>query len=341
MTLWKLYRTFLVKTYDWRCTPVGRRMTIPLRWGWDGVYKTILSFKVAAFNRSDTILLTGTPRSGTTWLSELLCSSRDYCSIFEPIVMWHRYGVIRGLDWADYISPDTDWPEGKELFCKLFEGRSVHPHAFIHNSPMDLIRCRSLLIKSITTNTLLPWLAVNFQIRGMILIVRHPCAVVASLKKHLTKLHRRVPDRRQRYVRENLPHLTAYVQRLQTEEEILAVRWCCDHHAPLKHRRDNSWIQVSYEKLVLDGRNELRRIYSALDLAKSENALNRLQSSSLTVHNWSVDHSRASAEERLGNWRRSLDGEQVRRVLSVVDAFGIRGFSEDVVPDFDNIGVAT
>jgi hypothetical protein len=268
-----------------------------------------------------------------------MSSSSDYCMIFEPIVLWRKYGLVEPGGCADYVSPESDWPRGKELFEKLFKGRSVHPHAFIQNSPTDLLRCNSLLIKSVNANKLIPWLSANFQIRGIILIIRHPCAVVASLKKHLLKPLHEVSHTHQRYVIENLPHLKDYIKSLKTQEEIHAAGWCCDHHAPLKHRQNYSWIQVLYERIVLDGKNELKPIFSALNLSGFDEAVNRLRVRSLSSHSWSADHSHVTAEKRLNSWLGILDKEEVKRVLSVVEVFGITGYSDNPVPDFDNIGV--
>jgi hypothetical protein len=94
----KLYRSSLSKIYEFRKKPIGKAITLPLRWSWDGLYKAILFFKANTFKLSDTILVTGMPRSGTTWLGELLSVSRDYCMIFEPIVLWENKGVIKGPD---------------------------------------------------------------------------------------------------------------------------------------------------------------------------------------------------------------------------------------------------
>ena len=337
----KIYRNSLAKTYDWRKSTIGKKVVAPLRWSWDGFYWAILQFKSQAFNPSDTILVTGAPRSGTTWLGELLSASRDYCVVFEPIVILTRRGMIKDADWADHIEADSNWTEGKKLFGKLFEGRGVPAHAFVHNSPADLMRCRSLVIKSINANRLLPWLSMNFKIKGMVLIIRHPCAVVASLKKHMKDLPRKVSLRGQRYVIKNLPHLADYVRGLQTVEEIYAVRWCCSHYVPFRYSKRDSWIEVSYEKLVLSGPEELRRIHSALGLSCPDKAIAHLTSSSLTSHNWSVDHNRVEPQKRLSNWKNILDKQQIRRILSVVEAFGISGFNDEVIPDFDNIKVTT
>jgi hypothetical protein len=297
--------------------------------------------KSGTFKASDTILVTGAQRSGTTWLGEMLSASKDYCMLFEPTVVWNQKKVVKGADWADHIGVGSDWYEGKELFGKLFEGRGIHAHAFVYNSPAALMRSKSLVIKSSDANRLLPWLSTNFEIKGMILIIRHPCAVVASMKKNMKNLPMKVPIRCQRFVAENLPHLASYVKGLNTVEEILAARWCWDHYVPLKYPKRDSWIEVSYEKLVLSGREELSRIYFALDLSDHEEAFDRLTLSSLTARGWSVNHGCASALERLSNWKSKLDKKQVKRILSVLEVFGISGFSDEVVPDFGKIGIIT
>ncbi len=338
----ELYRTSLQKSYDWRQTNFGQKLLFPFRYGWYGLYKGILMFKVGTFDPANTVFISGSIRSGTTWLSELLCTQKDYCLLFEPTStdLWNLQLNVPASYWRESIGPDSNWPEGEELFAKLFKGGFAPPNALILNSPLDLIRCNSLIIKCVGTNMLLPWLAARFQIRGMIFILRHPCAVVNSVKKH-RKIPQQIPIRRQRYIEKNLPHLASYIQNLRTEEEILAVTWCCDHYAPLKYRRNDTWIQVSYEKLVLEGQKELKRIYNALGFSETVETRANLRSNSLTTHKWTVDHSLASVEERLGNWKRTLNGDAVKRILSVVETFGIQGFGDNIVPYFDKIGIAT
>jgi hypothetical protein len=136
---------------------------------------------------------------------------------------------------------------------------------------------------------------------------------------------------------ENFPHLAHYIEDFRTEEEILAVQWCCEHYVPLKHTKGGSWVEVFYEQLILSGPDELKRIYFLLGLSDPEKAIGRLKLKSMTTRSWSADHNRVSAEERLGNWKHKLDKRQVSRILSVVEAFDISGFSDDVIPDFDNI----
>jgi hypothetical protein len=335
----KLYRYAIINTAEWRQKGMGKSIATPLRWIWDGLYRNILYLKSGTFKASDTILVTGSQRSGTTWLGELLSAPKDYCMLFEPTVLWKEKKVVKGADWADHIKENSVWPEGKKLFENLFEGRGIHPHAFIYNSPASLMRSKSLIIKSSEANRLLPWLSMNFKIKGMVLIIRHPCAFIASMKKYMKKLPPRVPVRRQRFVDENLPHLASYVKELKTIDEILAARWCTDYYVPLKSSKRNSWIEVLYEKLVLSGPEELNRIYNKLNLSGLDAAVDRLTRRSLTTRSWSADHDYSSAKERLSNWKRSIDQQQLKRIFSVLEAFGISGYSDEVVPDSENIRI--
>ena len=144
-------------------------------------------------------------------------------------------------------------------------------------------------------------------------------------------------DTTQRFVTENLPHLASYVRELKTIDEILADRWCADYYVPLKSSKRNSWIEVSYKKLVLSGPEELSRIYNNLNLAGFDEAIDRLTRRSLTTRSWSANHDYTSAKERLTTWKRSIDQQQLNRILSVLEAFGISGYSDEVVPNSEKI----
>jgi len=48
-------------------------------------YVDFLSARINSYNLKDTIVISGTPRGGTTWLMEILETLPRYKSIFEPL----------------------------------------------------------------------------------------------------------------------------------------------------------------------------------------------------------------------------------------------------------------
>ena len=83
-----------------------------------------LFFLKKDFDIKDTILISGTPRSGTTWLMELLAAIPDYLTIFEPFnPNWFPQIRKSNLCCRPYLHPDKDSPDIYEYLNKVFRGK--------------------------------------------------------------------------------------------------------------------------------------------------------------------------------------------------------------------------
>lgn len=298
-----------------------------------------LPLPLRSFDPANTVLLTGTPRSGTTWLGEVFAASPEHCLIMEPLDLKMPGLRAAGFSPRTYIDPGAEWPEGRAIFEDLFRGKGVTLKLLGRNR-QKVLSAKGLVIKAIRANRLLPWLARHFAIRGMIHIIRHPCAVVSSQMAHPEMgVWDRVRSFDRQYIEHRLPDVLSFANTLKTEEEFRALTWCLDQHAPLAASDSSGWIRISYETLVAGGEAELRRLFSALGLTVPPKTVSLLRENSSQVQSFSVDHTQASVEERLGIWKRRLDRDQVARILAVVEACGISGFGDGVMPAADQIGV--
>lgn len=285
----------------------------------------------------ETILLTGSPRSGTTWVGSLLSAEPERAMITEPLHLGLRGARDAGFDWRTHRHPGDAWSEGERLLRRLFQGRGFGRAVLGDNDWATLIRYRKLLVKSVRATRLLPWIATHFRLGGIVYLVRHPCAVVASQMANPAFPSYGVPDFDIRYVERYLPHLAGRIRALEHEEEVRTLTWILDQHAalasPLRHR----WVLLPYERLVGEGEREMARLFHHLGLPMTCQAKALLRRSSREAREWSADHERGDLEERLGGWHRRLRPEQTRRILDLVEQSGLTGWSEDVVPDFTAI----
>lgn len=282
------------------------------------------------FDPSLSVLVAGSSRSGTTWLGQMLATSPGLCLVNEPFSP-KMPGLSRaGFTWRTARDPEADWPAGEAVFRRVFSGRGMSLK-LIRLNGTKLLHCSGLVIKAVRVNRLLPWIARHFELRGTVVIVRHPCAVVSSQMLHF-KLNSVTLMDDLDYVERHLPHLLPFVRGLHTEEERRALTWALDQHAVQEASGPRPWQMTSYESLVARGRAELERLFSALGLDVPIEAVELLDRNSWQAREASVDHTRAPVDERLGVWRKRLSPDQVSRILTVVEACGIRGYSEDVFP---------
>ncbi|NJO00986.1 MAG: sulfotransferase [Bacteroidia bacterium] len=146
----------------------------------------------------NTLCLVSQPRSGSTWLAELLMHIPKSVQIDEPL--WRGFYRTDGrmpeswegkLDAVKHLNfyfnqpiPEkADWPEARAFFHDLLNLNIVHPSIFGQTPLSRLRQGQFFIFKFNYASLLLPWLVNQVDAR-FILLLRHPCAVVASQLKH-------------------------------------------------------------------------------------------------------------------------------------------------------------
>ena len=335
--------------------------------------KTIFNNK--KFDIKNTLVITGSPRSGTTWLMEILRVIPGYTSLFEPLnPIYFPESFETGFRSRTYLSPNKDWQIGEEYLKKIFTGQypyytgllesgsylnmkfsmlisgllyQLKPELLIHK-----LLGNKLIVKFVRFNRLLPWVVKRFQLRNIILIIRHPCAVIASqLKTGFYGYHPAFPPyidifpNRKNILDEAskidvLNHsLLNKLKKIKTKEEILAASWCLDTYVPLSYPKPYPWTVVIYEKLIKDGENEIIRLFNEIGEKKvPHSAFRHIRIPSLLIQK--DDHEIIlEASEQLSKWKRFLSEKQVERILRVVSDFGLDFYTEDLEPDYENVGI--
>jgi len=126
----------------------------------------------------DTILMTGSPRSGTTWLMEVLDSIPGYTFIFEPLNPTFFTEIPKlGLLDKPYIKKDDEWVELERYLNRAFTGpiySVLPPYNFKIKPLIHRLLNHRLIVKSIRLTRVLPWITNRFDLRSTILLIRHP-----------------------------------------------------------------------------------------------------------------------------------------------------------------------
>ncbi|MCK4365943.1 MAG: sulfotransferase [Thermoplasmatales archaeon] len=303
----------------------------------------------------DNILLVGSPRSGTTWLMEIFECIPEYSYVFEPLQSnWFPESIKAGFKGRIYLPPDLDWSEGKEFLKKIFNGQIVSrfpPYLYDVKMTMNQYLNNKLIVKSVRLSRLLPWFEKRFQLRGIVFIIRHPCAVIASqIKTGFTGYQENFKPYPNRHpTRKDIvdeaskidildSNLIEKLKKIDTLEEILAAAWCLDNIVPL-YQKNPAWVTVFYEKLVNDGESELKSIFSRIEEEKSlEFAINILKKPSMLTKG-DADKIVKSSELQLSKWKKALSDKQIERILKIVSDFGLDFYNSKIEPDYDNIDI--
>lgn len=192
-------------------------------------------------------LLVGSARSGTTWLGEMLDRHHNHRVIFEPF----KPGVIGELlpfDTLRYLPPACDDAVFLDPVQRLLTGKFRNGWTD-HTNRALLPRRR--LVKEVRVNCLAPWLAAHFPRSPIVLMVRHPLAVVASRQQlgWTTALQRFAEDAA---LRELLsPAQELLLQSPRDLFEAAVTQWALESWIPLQGLREDQVRVVLYEELAI------------------------------------------------------------------------------------------
>lgn len=282
---------------------------------------------------ADTVVLASMGRSGSTFLANIINCENKYRILFEP---FFSEKVSEAIDFVYplYLRPDVD--DHKYLApAQMILGGYIH-------SPWIDKECGSgypdqLLIKDIRINLFLKWLHNKFHQPKIILLLRHPCAVVQSwlacnfgdgtvARERILSSTSLMED----YVTQSI---RAEYAKADTAYERLVFFWCLYNQVPLHQFKNEDICVVFYENLFLDAEVELSRLFSFLGMAPSQIAIDKAMTrpSSTTLKNSEY----LATNDNVNGWRKMVSATDVRRAYEIMAMFGMETLycSETSVPN--------
>lgn len=295
----------------------------------------------------DTIVVTGSPRSGTTWLSELLRELPGYKMLNEPLHLKSAPETkqLDNLDWRTHVSPNADFPELESLLRRALTGRvgTTWKWRLKDSNPirqlMQHTRQRKLLVKLIRAGRMLPWVTQRFPVRAVVSTFRHPCAVVASQLNFGWEVHHLPESGRLQQTLGQFPDAIenrygGILAEIDTPAGLLAAVWCIDTYLTLRQPVYRPWIVTTYEDLLERREAEMNRIFDALDAPVPEGLRAQFDEPS---HSAADDLSVGETEKQLTKWRDRLDNGQIDTVLRIVEKFGLDLYTNAPRPNHDRL----
>jgi sulfotransferase family protein len=281
---------------------------------------------------NQSLVVLGHPRSGTTWLAELINTIPNTGIIFEPLQSKPVPEAKKaGFGGQNYRLPGEDWPEGEQFMRKILEGKLLNKWTTSHIPISRATHVERWVVKMVLANQLIGWLTSTFDIPKPILILRHPCAVFASRINRGWPAPPRLPVR-DRFLKEH-PDLSSTLGELKTPEEYFAVRWCVDHYAPFSLPKPYPFHVISYEKLLLEGPTHLEPAFSdwGLEIPEKMYSLFSRPSAKAGQNNFS------NPMDNLSSWKHKLKPAQIEQVLNVVENFGLDFYTDHPEPNYDRM----
>lgn len=262
------------------------------------------------------IIISGTTRSGTTWLAELLSEYYKYRILFEPFYSTRKYIFGKELT-RKYIPEKAADPIAKKMMDILFFKHYRMPKLDQANF---IMKPKGRILKFITANLSLDWIAENYPNIPIIYIIRHPCAVVSSRLKMGFHSDLSVFLNQQTLVDDYLENMKDSIGTPISEAENEAYQWAIENLIPITNYKNKRWLITSYEGLVMNLNEELKRMTHYIDDQQGFD-INKVHN--ITSLMGDQSEGKVSKRKRLEVWNKRLSQKQITDIFKVVNKFSL------------------
>jgi Sulfotransferase family len=309
---------------------------------------------------SHPILVTGSHRSGTTWVGRMLASSGEAAYIHEPFNPDRKpgWGAGRIPYWYLYVTRANEsfyLPVMHDVMAlryplrpNLREVTGVRRAALLASDLGRNVVARARGLRPLMKDPLAlfsaEWLAQRFDMR-VVVMIRHPAAFVSSIERLGWRFRFRGWLAQGSLLRDWLHPFEAEMHRCWLGDVDLVdqgiVMWNAMHHVIREYRRRHpSWIFLRHEDLAAAPQEGFERLFAEFGLRWDARVAARVKSYSsggnpVDVARWRHSSLRRDSVATVGAWRRRLSTEDIARVRAGV---------ADIAPEFygdDAWGAAT
>jgi hypothetical protein len=297
------------------------------------------------------ILVTGTHRSGTTWVGRMLGASPEVGYIEEPFSLLHRRGILDVSIpfWFPYISPQNETPYIGPVSSMLDFRYHLGAELKTLRSPRDMgrmvrdwsrfaryrrRRARPLLKDPIAVFSA-EWLAERFG-SSVVVTIRHPAGFVSSIMRlgwtHPFEHFLRQPLLMRDLLAPFEEEVRTFAEDGRTLLDQAILLWNLIHHVIRGYRdRHPDWTFVRHEDLARDPIERFRTLYRRLGLPSGTSieafigGHSELPKASSGVSPFDV---RRNSQETISVWRTRLTEDQIDRVRTGVQPIAKDFYSE-------------
>lgn len=302
------------------------------------------------------VLVTGSHRSGTTWVGRMLAAAPRLEYIHEPFKPgWVLpYTFTRSEIWFPYIAGhnggewerpvrktltfDYDWSFTYRDNPGLMQAWKATSRWVRWTSRK--VRGHRPLIKDPIAFFATPWLADRFGL-DVVMMVRHPAAFCSSIKLKNWVFDWTQWTGQEELMAGPLAPFAADIARSarRPDEDIIdqaILQWRVFHHVIdvyRKHRPD--WLYVRHEDLSLDPIAGYRRMYEHCKLDWTPHAERTIRESSAegnlkdaAVAGKSTHYVQLDSASNIRNWQKRLSAEEIRRIRTGTEDVGHKFYTD-------------
>lgn len=281
------------------------------------------------------ILVTGSHRSGSTWIGNMLALSPEIAYIHEPFNLFHRRGVCRAsfdvwfpyicrenearylADIADCLHYKYDLGEGFRSAPNLRE-RLIVPRDYARSWLYRVLQKRALVKDPIAVFSA-EWLAERFNME-IVAITRHPAAFAGSIKDanwHYPFTHfLQQPLLMEQHLSAYRAEIEKYAQGGQSLVSQAILLWNLIHQMILYYRKNHpDWVFIRHEDVSTNPLEAYHSLYTRLGLDFSPRIQREIgRFSQGESHRRGYKAINRDSKENVFRWRSRLSTDEIRQV---------------------------
>ena len=277
------------------------------------------------------VFLFSTPRSGSTWLMELIWSQPGFKYCAEPLNL-RNPGVRQHLgvgEWRQLYSNDAI-PLLHDYFQAFCEGRLRFKNPNPFKGYFRPVTHRIVFKEIHAGGAIINWFRDNFNARVVVLL-RHPLAVSLSREELPTLTTFIDSDYQHHFSAEQLEYSQRIVNSgTRLERGVLA--WCLQNAVPLRDATDD-WAIISYEQMVLAPLPLVGYLADKLQLPLPDRMMNRLTvpsgvkaKSDKPTQDLLAEGDSTKRPWLVEKWRRKVDDAEERAAMAILERFEIDAY---------------
>lgn len=299
------------------------------------------------------ILVTGSHRSGTTWVGKMIAVSPDVTYIHEPFNLTHD-PVICGAKfdyWFTYITEENQAQYYRHLkntvtfhynligeLRKIKTGKGLR--RVVGDGYLRFYKLHSRGIRPLVKDPIAlfsaEWLAKTFDM-DVIALIRHPAAFAGSLKKmnwthdfsHFLKQPLLMRDHLYPFEKE----IREYADQRHDIIDQAILLWKLIHTMIIKYQnKHRDWMFIRHEDISRDPLHHFKNIYERLGLEFTQGIQREIQTytdSSNPDEAHRHDHIKLDSKSNIYNWKNRLTDTEIKRIRDQVEYISKEFYSDD------------
>jgi len=279
------------------------------------------------------IVIFATRRGGSTLLMEMIASQPGVGFVNEPLNLWHYRPYFDQLPHPPrgrFISlSQEEARQVRSYFEDLLSGRIKAFNAWNPFHPTWSFCIRRLVVKLLGANTLIDWMAEEFDIEVLYLL-RHPVPVALSC------LGRNWGNDAEAYLQNSyFREQILGSERARFAEEVLSsgtplekfvLEWCLENFYPLQVYKERPWwLVLTYEEVISRPKQVSELICSRFGLPNSERMALMVGRPSRTTFFADARETivKQGPQVMLGRWLKRVPQEELRGIQEILDVLGL------------------